>query len=139
MILYHYTKINCLEKHGTILEEGLKPLDEPKDCIVPPFCGAVWFTTCEDYLWANGRIPECRVTCVIPSSDKRLVLWKKWLRENLPAPEVAEVISMARETRAPWCYLWEAYYVYFGEVPLDYIRAVDARLYQFNELTIFRR
>jgi hypothetical protein len=136
MILYHYTKIAYLEKDGTILKEGLRPLDEPKDCIVPPYCGAVWFTTSADYLWANGRIPECRVTCAIPSGDECLVLWKKWLQENLRADEAARIVSLARETPAPWCYLWESYYVYFGDVPLDYIRAIDARLYQSPELTL---
>src|SRR5262245_62150322 len=110
MILYHYTRIDYFEN---ILAAGLIPLDEPKDYIVPPYCGAVWFTKCEDYLWANGRIPECRVTCVIPRSDNRLVLWKQWLRKNLSADEVVELISMRDEMRAPWCDLWETYYVYF--------------------------
>jgi hypothetical protein len=125
MILYHFTDWYFLEAGGTILKEGLKPAAEIDD--LPPH-GVVWLTTEEDYRWAEGKSREldqqCRIRLAIPSHDRRLVHWPKWLRKH--APDVIEMLAVGSypagyDYRIPL----STTYCYFGTVPLTYFRVVE--------------
>jgi len=127
MILYHFTELALLEDEGTILEEGLRPHESYRGDALPPL-GVVWLTIEEDYRWANGMASErgnCRIRLAIPSHDRRLVHWPKWLRKRAPA--VIELLALCdieagsnrhiTQMNTTWCY--------FGNVPLTYFRAVE--------------
>jgi hypothetical protein len=120
MILYHFTDFAYLETCGTILKEGLKPSVGKQGIDLPPH-GVVWLTASPTADWADES-PECRIRLAIPSHDRRLVKWDKWLRKH--APDVIEQLAQCdcgfdhdRSIRNNWCY--------FGNVPLGMFRAVE--------------
>jgi hypothetical protein len=124
MILYHFTDFSCLENGGTILKEGLKPATDAIHGCLPPH-GVVWLTTQEDYQWANGMASErdqCRIKLAIPSHDRRLVYWPKWMRKHAP-----DIIEMLRICNCGFDHAEQiaTTYCYFGTVPLAYFREVE--------------
>ena len=57
------------------------------------------------------------LTRVIPSTDRRLVRWVGWAREY--DPDAYRIAVSLGHTG------WEAFYCYFGTVPVSYLRAVE--------------
>jgi hypothetical protein len=102
MVLHHFTSFYCLENGGTILKEGLKPAF-PNDFDLPPFSSIIWFTTKSDptAMWKSGRRSDCRITVELPSTDRRLIKWGKWLHKHLPG-EAGRYINIANTTSVPW-------------------------------------
>src|SRR3954447_26052018 len=86
MKLYHFTEIKFLKEEGTILKEGLKSSTQYPAADDPPPHGVVWFTSESDpvWWWDDGRMNDCRITAIIPSTDKRLIRYEKWLRKHRP-------------------------------------------------------
>ena len=124
MFLYHFTDFFRLQEGGTILAEGLKPQpqDDPEDW--QP-AGVVWFTTeAEPVTWWFEQPSECRITAVIPTHDRRLMKYEKWLRKWLRKHlrhRLDEVVAIHDAQGAHW----RAWYIYFGDVPLDMLQKVD--------------
>jgi hypothetical protein len=82
MILHHFTGLYYLENGGTILKEGLVP--KAGVHTAPPF-NVVWLTSATEPNWsARPDSYECRIKLAIPSHDRRLVKWDKWMRKNHP-------------------------------------------------------
>jgi hypothetical protein len=124
MILYHFTKFYFLENGGTILKEGLKPSIGEEDNLPPH--GAVWLTTDEDYEWHEGKssqLDDCRIRLAIPSHDRRLVHWPKWLCKH--SPETIYLLLVACDCGRDHRPSMNATYVYFGPVPLTHFRAIE--------------
>lgn len=123
MRLYHFTNFFWLKNGGTILTEGLKPQanDLSPDLAGRWPVGVVWFTTESDPVmwWEGGGISQCRITVVIPTTDKRLMRWETWMRNHLSADELAKVVSVVSEAA------WRTWYIYFGVVPLTRFRTVE--------------
>jgi hypothetical protein len=120
MILYHFTDVRFLEVDGTILAEGVKPAIEKQKWVLPPF-GVVWLTADTEALWATRPL-ECRIRLAVPSHDRKLVHWGKWLRRH--APEIIEMLAACDCGHDHGPSLANDY-VYFGTVPLEYFRAVE--------------
>jgi hypothetical protein len=111
VILYHYTDVWCLR---TILKEGLKPgpFFDPDDPMLP--ADVVWLTTQthQDGIgWEDPK--EIRITLVIPSTDERLVRWKRWIQKH-----DGHLLAGARRGGGE---AWACYWIYFGVVPASYI------------------
>jgi hypothetical protein len=113
MILYHYTGYYELQNGGTILKEGLRP----GGAVMPPH-NVVWLTTRADQAGMWDCDKECRITVVIPSTDRRLVRWQTWARKH--APELIRAL-VDKGVTTPWRDDW----CYFGDVPLERIRAIE--------------
>jgi hypothetical protein len=64
---------------------------------------------------------QVRITVVIPSTDRRLVRWEKWMRRHCDP----NLLRVADETAKKGGFDWRAWYVYFGAVPLSRFRLVD--------------
>lgn len=115
MILYHFTDVWCLR---TILKEGLKPgpFFDPDDPLPP--ADVVWLTT-QDHQdgigWSTPK--EVRITLVIPSTDERLVRWKRWIQRH-----DSNLLAGVRRGRGE---SWANYWVYFGVVPVTYFQAIE--------------
>jgi hypothetical protein len=127
MILYHFTDFYLLEAGGTILTEGLKPGVEKQGWWFPPH-DVVWLTTEEDYRWAERKASEadqCRIRLAIPSHDRRLVHWPKWLRKR--APEIIAMLALcdSKDGGNAHTASMNATYCYFGTVPLAYFREIE--------------
>jgi hypothetical protein len=123
MILYHFTPFYYLQNDGTILKEGLRPSDGAKHGMLPPV-GVVWLTTEEDYQWherKSSELDQCRIRLAIPSHDRRLVHWPKWLRKHAP-----DIIDMLARCDCGYDHreAMNTTYCYFGTVPLFYFREV---------------
>jgi hypothetical protein len=125
MILYHFTSLYNLGNVGpeNILAVGLKPFpvhDYPED-IQAKIPEAVWLTSNPEHTVASmSSYDEVRLTVVIPSTDKRLVRWYKWVRKHCPhLVEIMEKTSRENNLGA------EGWYLYLGPVPLGRIRAVE--------------
>jgi hypothetical protein len=113
MKLYHFTDFYFLKNGGTILKEGLKPAVDKQGWVLPPH-NVVWLTTDESYTFE--RQPECRITLVVSSHDRRLVRWDKWLHKH----GEHEIIAVLDRDHPGW----RSTYVYFGNVPLSMSREV---------------
>jgi hypothetical protein len=124
MIFYHFTDFRFLRDGGTILQEGLKGRDEDKDyadrMMAPP--DAVWLTTDTEETWRVDRKSEYRITVVIPSTDKKLVRWDRWMRKHHP-PDIAERLLAACAQMGNSA--WKNYWLYLGPVPLSRFRAIE--------------
>jgi hypothetical protein len=122
MILYHFTDFYYLKNGGTILKEGLKPHCDEE---LPFPLDVVWFTTEANpvWWWENGKKSECRVTVVIPATDKRLVRFGKLMKKNFPQ----KVIKNWRKSALAgvWSSAMKSWYVYFGDVPLTKLQAIE--------------
>ena len=59
-----------------------------------------------------------RLSVVIPSTDRRLVLWSKFCRKH--GAEVVEVVADERMRRAA-----AQFWVYFGTITPDHFRGLD--------------
>ncbi len=144
MILYHYTAlshllgedvVSALRKGeigwpidddmaapGSILKAGLSPnqCGDYDSLLAEPMPACVWLTTNPDMsaVFLNGNYLDhgnWRVTVVIPSTDRRLVHWPKYMRRRaFFEMQISE--WMRREA--------EGFFCYFGEVARDRIRAV---------------
>jgi hypothetical protein len=53
--------------------------------------------------------------------DKRLMHWRQWLRKNLPPDQHQQAMALNEQTGTPW----RSYWIYFGAVSRDYLRAVE--------------
>jgi hypothetical protein len=128
MLLYHFTGLYELQNGGTILAEGLKPADIPKGGFTPGMPhGCVWLTQ-EPYpagWWQSedGSGPECRLTVWL-SHDKRLMTYRRWIFKNLPAYERDRLIH-ALDAELGGNMMWRVWWVYFGCIPLERIKAVE--------------
>jgi hypothetical protein len=120
MILYHFTSLYNLGNVGpdNIIAVGLKPSAIGwEGCEHAP--DSVWLTIDPD-LPSVGHIAsfsEVRVTVVIPSADKRLVRWEKWVRKH----SSDRIVEVANKTWIGWRSFW----VYFGSVPPERIRVIE--------------
>ena len=124
MLLYHFSKMYFLQRGGTILREGLTPPDNNNVQLDALVDGVVWFTSDPNPLGMFAKPwdrSDCRITCVIPVRDKRLMHWPQWLRKNLPPDQHQQAIALNEQTGTPW----RSYWIYFGAVPRDYLRAVE--------------
>ena len=130
MILYHFTSFYNLENVGpeNILATGLKafPLDFDGSDIVRQHKG-VWLTSDPDYTKTEtiSSYSEARITVVIPSTDRRLVRWESWLRKHCSAERFEELAKVSEQTSAEIGVDWKDWYVYFGAVPPNRIRAIE--------------
>ena len=116
MLLYHFSKMYFLQRGGTILREGLKPPDNNNVQLDALVDGVVWFTSDPNPLGMFAKPwdrSDCRITCVIPVRDKRLMHWPQWLRKNLPSDQHQQAIALNEQSGAPW----RSYWIYFGAVP----------------------
>src|SRR5262249_23140855 len=59
-----------------------------------------------------------RITCIIPSTDRRLVSWKKYARKHLSADDNQKLIRADGSKHKTW-------YLFFGTVPPEQFRAVE--------------
>jgi hypothetical protein len=133
MFLYHFTTFGHLEVHGTILAEGLKPSPRSSLDDNPPH-GVVWLTADSDSVcrWYDNGPAECRIKIVIPSRDRRLLSYEKWIRKNwrtLPNTEYVPTVKVIEDrldaTSRTHGYDWRDWYVYFGDVTRSMIEAVE--------------
>jgi len=119
MILYHFT--DCLDT-GTILTEGLKPGNngnKQASLSLPPI-DVVWLSTGGLECWAI-KAPLAMIELVIPSRDRKLVHWGKWVRRH--APDIAERLmncDCGRDHRPSF----KEHYCYFGVIPPSAFRRV---------------
>ena len=122
MIFYHFTDFHFLQDGGTILQEGLKAhegKDETDQTMAPP--NAVWLTTDSEETWRVDRKSEYRITLVIPSTDKKLVRWDRWVRKR--HPDIAQrLFAAAESTGNP---AWKNYWLYLGPVPRSRFRVIE--------------
>jgi hypothetical protein len=121
MILYHFTRQFFLEgEGGTILEGGLLPSwpELVKFGWSSPPHSCVWLTKLESVDLKEMRAADCRITVAIPSTDRRLVRWRDWLREH--DPDLIEwFIRNGRNAGL------KAHYCYFGVVPPSAFLAIE--------------
>ena len=118
LTLYHFTD------GGFPMEEGLKAQCTAKNFALQRGKSVVWFTTEEkETWWENGEKSKFRLTVVIPSADKRLVRYAKWMKKNF-SPERIQAIK-AESSRVLWKAAWKSWYVYSGDVLLSKLRAVE--------------
>ena len=108
---------------GSILKAGLSPNQggDYDQLLTEPMPPCVWLTTNPDMsaVFLNGEYLDhgnWRVTVVIPSTDRRLVHWPKYMRRRARF-EMRMSGWIRREAEGCFCY--------FGEVARDRIRAVD--------------
>jgi hypothetical protein len=108
---------------GSILNAGLSPnqCGDYDSLLAEPMPACVWLTTNPDMcaVFLNGKYLDhgnWRVTVVIPSTDRRLVHWPKYMRRRAFF-EMQMSEWMRREA--------EGFFCYFGEVARDRIKAVD--------------
>jgi hypothetical protein len=121
MILHHFTGLYYLENGGTILKEGLVP--KAGVHTAPPF-NVVWLTSATEPNWsARPDSYECRIKLAIPSHDRRLVKWDKWMRKN--QPNILEWLTHGCDCGFDHGPSITTIYCYFGTVPLIYFRAVE--------------
>jgi hypothetical protein len=137
MILYHFTAFYNLdhpEDGRTILKEGLKPNGKKG---MPPL-DAVWFTTQADpefmfakedgTLDADWKKHNARIKVVIPSTDKRLMKWETWLREQSFVSFNDRIFLPSEMINAIYAHNlmgYKFYYVYFGSIPPSEFRVVE--------------
>jgi hypothetical protein len=126
--LYHFTAFWNLRNVGedNILAAGLRPGVSteywPLDGIPP----CVWLTANGDDRFFE-RAPECRITVVIPTRDRRLVSWPKYLRKAVGAADFEKMTqAQDRERNAVGQVItWRQWWMYFGTVPLSMFTVVD--------------
>ena len=121
MILYHFTDFYFLKNGGTILQTGLRAgaRDEVDLAMAP--ADAVWLSTDAEETWKQ-RKSECRITVVIPSTDRRLVRWQKWMRKRHP-PHIAEQLIAACGSGTGDA--WKNFWLYLSPVPLSMLRTIE--------------
>jgi hypothetical protein len=139
MLLYHFTTLWALGHKdvpgkGTIWRDGILPgtpeqsgkegiggrlfLRQPLNC--------VWLTEEEFPLWyeedEKPAVPEIRITVRLPTVDKRLIRYERWMWEHL-SREVGERLATGMDT-APGCLagLWRWWWCYFGTIPRQCIK-----------------
>jgi hypothetical protein len=137
MLLYHFTTFWCaghenVPGKGTIWRDGIKPGTPPEAGrgsrrssfdVMPHDC--VWLTREE---FPNGwyvdegkpAVPEVRITVRLPTSDKRLVQYERWLLNNLSGERAEDLISTF--DAQPCGGVWRLWYCYFGTIPRERIK-----------------
>jgi hypothetical protein len=114
VILFHFT---CCLDTGTILTEGLKPGNNGMS--LPPI-DVVWLTTGGLECWAI-KAPLAMIELVIPSRDRKLVHWGKWVRRH--RPEIVECL-MNCDCGVDHRPSLKEHYCYFGVIPPSAFRMV---------------
>jgi hypothetical protein len=121
-----FNNVAAIASPDSILKAGLRPHWKGHyDHLLPlPLPECVWLTT-------NPEMPNClvnketldagnwRATVVIPESDRRLFSWSRYWRKK-----TGYEFILANENKE---YVKEAarFFVYFGSITLDQIRAFD--------------
>jgi hypothetical protein len=112
MRLYHFTSFYNLKNVGpeNILAVGLKPHRIDWGGVCDDREG-VWLTSDPDYATGDAMSAhaEVRITVVIPSTDRRLVRWEKWMRRHCDP----DLLRVADETAKKGGFDWREWYVYF--------------------------
>jgi hypothetical protein len=120
MELLHFT---AAENVSSILVEGLKPAETPRDGLMLEHPhGCVWFTRAEvpTMWWGDPSMYARCIVVVLPASDKRLMSFERWMREHL-SPDRLEVVTAAMDDTG---FEWRWHYLYFGIVPPHRIRVI---------------
>jgi hypothetical protein len=110
---------------GSVLVAGILPAksDDYDPVLRSPLPPCVWLTSDpdmpDDFCTRHG----VRISVVIPSTDRRLVHWPKYIRKH-------DAGIVETQCRAPYTPAFAQraaaqFYVYFGPVALDRIRKVD--------------
>ena len=72
--------------------------------------------------WNEGHMRrEVRITLVIPSHDRALVRFEKWL--NRKGPWLVETVAQTGREKG---LRWRSWYLYFGAIPLSKAQAAPA-------------
>jgi hypothetical protein len=90
--------------------------------------GCVWFTREQvpSMWWGDQSLYARFVLVVLPASDRRLMSFERWMRENLD-PDRLDVITDALDEIGTD---WRVHYVYFGTVPPRRFRAIGKTVSQ---------
>jgi hypothetical protein len=130
VILYHFTTMTALRLMGDFdeadnfsLTHGLRPGEQSMsqwEHVIQPLRTppkGVWFTSDQnaDIFTSSAGI---RITVALPSTDRRLAHWLTYVRKQNVFYEDAWPSVHARPAV-------KKFYVYFGDVPLSRIRAVE--------------
>jgi hypothetical protein len=120
MQLLHFT---AAENVPSILAEGLKPAKTPRDgfMLEQPH-GCVWFTRAlvPTMWWRDLSLCARCVVVVLPTSDKRLMSFERWMRENLAPDRIDGIAATLDEVSSDW----RLHHVYFGIVPPHRIKGI---------------
>lgn len=128
MLLYHFTQPYNLKNVGpeNILAVGLKPsVGDREFAILGLEPSVVWLTSDPlppkpiTDLWRGGEI---RITVVIPSSDRKLVRFEKYVRRHGGRLDPSRYPGVSPSQLAD---SFKSTYIYFGEIPLSRIRVVE--------------
>jgi hypothetical protein len=98
---------------GSILIAGLRPrkTDDYDGALRAPLPPCVWLTTdpdmSPDYCSSWG---DWRLSCVIPSRDHRLSLWRTYVRKHKADDRIDHVLA------DPQLLISQRFYVYFGVI-----------------------
>jgi hypothetical protein len=125
MILHHFTAADV----AAIEAEGLKPgadswrdwtsllgMDTPKENVV-------WLTTLPNLVFRWNPLPTHRLTVVVPSRDRRLVLHATLLRKcGIPTKNIFDHIRNPLSS-----------YIYYGSIPPEQITEIAEIAYQLTD------
>lgn len=129
MILYHFTNIEALGRRG-IRRAGLKAQDQRHHYPWWVFQPCVWFTDEAQPAVLFDRPSEVRITVSLPKpkgSEPKLLRWPELLGQmsftvkGEPINGLRMFASLPLGRKRFWRHWW----VYFGDVPLKAIRAVE--------------
>lgn len=127
MLLYHFTTLYALKDAGAdaILAAGLKPGPIGFKELGLPKRNVVWLTADPDTVFFLTP-PEVRVTVDIPKTDRRLFKWQQLLGDHCDPGMVAMVEADAAATfNHDVAVTWRQWWVYYGQVRLHRIRAIE--------------
>jgi hypothetical protein len=114
---------------GSILVAGIVPAksDDYDDLLrSPPMPACVWLTSDpdmpDDFCTRHG----VRISVVIPSADRRLVHWPKYIRKHDAGLEAATAAAVAAgDIPAAARRMASQFWLYFGVVEPDRFRAIE--------------
>lgn len=97
---------------GSILAAGLQPrkTEDYDGALRAPLPPCVWLTADPDMPPGYSSWGDFRLSCLIPSLDRRLSLWPTYLRKHKVDPVVSLVLA------DPQFEAVERFYVYFGVI-----------------------
>jgi hypothetical protein len=121
----HYTTAKAAE---AIKTEGLRPSLAPRDYHPGFDHGAwpsvvVWLTTSRTpYAWWRDPGMYARAIVVaIPTCDRRLISFPRWLRENYGPEDFSELAHSIDNAVGG---VWRDHWLYMGRVPPERIKAI---------------
>lgn len=134
MILYHFTSLAALAGDdssvaaatpGSILAAGILPAkaDDYDEMLRAPLPPCVWLTSDPDMPDDFRTQHGVRISVVIPSTDRRLVHWPKYIRKQDVG--MMEAAMAAADFPAVAKRAGKNFYVYFGAVELDRLRKIE--------------